>query len=97
MSLQHSFSKLRRVLNFKDDLSDLLRTMEEAEGTLAKEDGDTDGLLSNHRNKNNGSTSISSGVGKKTKKKRSSRVESKAVILSDGEGEANLGGKEFYL
>ncbi|XP_035829472.1 uncharacterized protein LOC118479025 [Aplysia californica] len=106
-ALQHSHSKIRRLLNFKDDLSDLLRTMEDAEDNLILDEGDTDGLLSCYqRTKDAAASGMYTGSvsGKKSRKKRSARTENlmTATTLENGthsdiEVATNLGGKEFYL
>ncbi|CAL1545232.1 unnamed protein product [Lymnaea stagnalis] len=97
LALQHSHSKLRRLLNFKDDVKDLLKTMEDAEENLALDEGDTDGLLSFYQRSNDVSLNLS---GKKLRKKRFIRSESHPAvenITSDIEAAPTLGGKEFYL
>ncbi|XP_059149486.1 vimentin-type intermediate filament-associated coiled-coil protein-like [Physella acuta] len=98
-ALQHSHSKLRRLLNFKDDIQDLLKTMEDAEENLALDEGDTDGLLSFYQRSNDVSSNLS---GKKLRKKRFIRNENHSAAVenfeqSDIEDAPVLGGKEFYL
>ena len=100
IALQNSQSKLKRILNFKDDLRDLLRTIEEAEDNLILEEGDTDGLLSCY---NSLKDVVKTGsfnnalIGKKSKKKKSVKSDGKTVPNSDLETPATLAGKEFYL
>ncbi|KAH9523461.1 hypothetical protein Btru_040068 [Bulinus truncatus] len=97
MALQHSHAKLRRLLNFKDDVQDLLKTMEDAEETLVIDEGDTDGLLSFYPRSAADVTGNLSG--KKFRKKRFIRSESNALTAenishSDVETIPTLGGKE---
>ena len=79
IALQNSHSKLKRLLNFKDDLKDLLRTIEEAEDNLLPEEGDTDGLMSSYKVSKDATTNSTSTQGKKSKKKRAVKSEAKFV------------------
>lgn len=97
LALQHGMSRLKRVLNFKDDVKDLLKTIEDAEENLCTDEGDTDGLLHFYQvEPNNGSV-------KKMKKKRYMMRNGRQVqALENGtqpesETPPNIGGKEFYL
>lgn len=97
VALQNSHSKLKRLLNFKDDLKDLLRTIEEAEDNLMAEEGDTDGLLSSYKFSKDAATNSTNGtLGKKSKKKRAVKSEAK-FVPSDIESQNTVIGKEFYL
>lgn len=110
LALQHSHSRLRRLLNFKDDIQDLLKTMEDAEGNLVMDEGDTDGLLSFYQRSREAGVNYSGNLaGKKMKKKRLLRNENSLSLSiaippengiatqSDIEIPPSLGGKEFYL
>ncbi|KAK3784497.1 hypothetical protein RRG08_004680 [Elysia crispata] len=105
VALQHSHSKLRRLLNFKDDIKDLLKTMEDAEENLALDEGDTDGLLSFYQRSTDSATYSLNGPSKKIRKKKflrnvdsyASNAAAENGTPSDGEVNSNLGGKEFYL
>ncbi|GFO03270.1 vimentin-type intermediate filament-associated coiled-coil protein [Plakobranchus ocellatus] len=105
LALQHSHSKLRRLLNFKDDVKDLLKTMEDAEENLALDEGDTDGLLSFYQRSSDSVAYGINGPNKKIRKKKFIRsaesYPSNAAVEngtpSEGEVNSSLGGKEFYL
>ncbi|KAI8787552.1 vimentin-type intermediate filament-associated coiled-coil protein [Biomphalaria glabrata] len=106
LALQHSHAKLRRLLNFKDDVQDLLKTMEDAEENLVVEEGDTDGLLSFYQRSSDGAGNCAvTGISKKYRKKRLIRpvnhpenpINVEQITQSDVEDVPNLGGKEFYL
>lgn len=105
IALQQSHSTLRRLLNFKDDIKDLLKTMEDAEENLALDEGDTDGLLSFYQRSTDSATYSLNGPNKKVRKKKfirnvdnyPSNVAAENCTPSDGEVNSTLGGKEFYL
>lgn len=103
LALQQSHARLRRLINFKDDIKDLLKTMEDAEENLALDEGDTDGLLSFYqRSHEAGANYAGSMTGKKMRKKRFMRSENQSMATENGtqndsEAVSNLGGKEFYL